>query len=184
MKKILYCLIAGFLLIVGCSNNGPEAEVLKRGSDYVNRGMYDDAIVELDKAIEINPNSAPAYYDRARAFVGKENLEKAIENYTMAISNYDPEVIQVAYNNRGRAYQKMGNYKQAIEDYTAGIKAMPHPKFSGFRSFKATLHHNRAYLYVQKGDYDKAWGDVHDIEALGHVADSEFIEDLRKLSGK
>ena len=176
-----------FIIFAGCGKliaQKPESEALSKGTSLVNKGMYDQAIVELNKAIQINSNSDGAYYDRGRAYSGKGDIDQAISDYTKTIEVNSIETIQSAYNNRGQAYEKKGNMDQAISDYTKGIEAVPHPTFSGFRMFKSVLHANRAYIYLLRKEYNKAWDDVYSIKKLGFEPDLELEQKLKKESGR
>jgi len=42
----------------------------------------------------------------------------------------------------------------------------------------------RARAYYYKGEYDKAWKDVYQAQALGRQGDSKLLEKLRKASGR
>jgi len=44
-----------------------EKESVKKGTVYLDREVYDEAITEFTKAIEINPKDASAYHSRALA---------------------------------------------------------------------------------------------------------------------
>ena len=48
-----------------------------RGKAYLERKDYAKAIEDLTKAIHLNPKSASAYFDRARAYEGSGDSEKA-----------------------------------------------------------------------------------------------------------
>ena len=43
---------------------------------------------------------------------------------------------------------------------------------------------NRAEVYYRQHEYEKAWEDVHKAESLGHATDTEFLEKLKKASGR
>ena len=71
------------------------------------------AIAEYDKAIELDPRYAPAYYNRGNAYYKLENVDQALADYDKAIElnpNYAP-----AYSNRGIAHRKLGNLGQALD---------------------------------------------------------------------
>jgi tetratricopeptide (TPR) repeat protein len=86
-----------------------------RGVAWYQKKDYDKAIADYTKAIEINPQSAEAYYNRGIAWYDKGNNEKAIADYTkvIAINPKDAE----AYDSRGDAWEKKGNHAKAKADY-------------------------------------------------------------------
>ena len=63
-----------------------------------------------------------------------------------------------------------GTARLAVE----GEIAPGHPK----------LHINRSVAYYYKGEYDKAWEDVHKAQSSGLQAQPEFLKNLREASGR
>jgi tetratricopeptide (TPR) repeat protein len=45
-------------------------------------------------------------------------------------------------------------------------------------------YYNRAIAYSDKGEFKKAWEDVHKAESFGYKFPPEFLEDLREASGR
>ena len=182
MSTLIIALIGCFLISMASSKIYAQESAdsaYQKGANYLKENKLDEAIVEFSKAVELNPNSDDAYYDRGRTYNAKGDLDKALADYTQVISIDSPESIQSAYNNRGQIYETKGDLDKALEDYTKGIEAMPNPMFSGFRYFKQVLHRNRAKLYLQKNEYEKAWSDVRSVEKLGGSVDPKFIEKLK-----
>ena len=76
---------------------------------------FQEAIIDFDKSISINPNEAFPYYNRGitKSDLGKNeegiiDLDKAI----LLNPNYSD-----AYNSRGHVNMLLGNYAKAIEDW-------------------------------------------------------------------
>ncbi len=92
-----------FLLILsvtGCVASSEKAVVYNdRGFAFYEKGQYDQAIADYDKAIEINPKLAMAYNNRGLVFDGTGQFDRAIADYNKAIE-INPE-FSIAYNNRG-----------------------------------------------------------------------------------
>ena len=57
-----------------------------RGLVYGKTGRYDQAINDLEKAIEINPQSAEAHYNRAVAYCGMKEYDKSWQDVHKAES--------------------------------------------------------------------------------------------------
>jgi tetratricopeptide (TPR) repeat protein len=55
------------------------------GVDAYEQGAYTEAISYYDKAIELDPGLAEAYYFRGLAYGDLDEHQRAIENYTKAI---------------------------------------------------------------------------------------------------
>ena len=79
------------------------------------------------------------------------------------------------YCKSGNAYAQQGNFSHAISDYTRAIE---------ISTFYVKAYNNRSFAYYKLKEYDKAWSDVHRVEAIGGSVDPYFIEDLKKASGK
>ncbi|MBN2316228.1 MAG: tetratricopeptide repeat protein [Sedimentisphaerales bacterium] len=116
-----------------------------RGVVYKSRGEYDRAILEYNKAIEIDPGSTKAYHNRGNAYQEKSEYDRAIRDYTMAIE-IDPNYA-IAYTGRGNVFNAKGEYVRAIEDYTKAIQF--DPKF-------VEAYNNRGITYAYNGEYDRA----------------------------
>ncbi len=91
--------------------------------------MQDEAITELNKAIEMNPKHAEAYYNRGIAYYNKGQHDKAIADYNKAIE-INPKHIG-AYNNRAVVYYYKGEHDKAWEDVhkAQSLGHQVHPKF-------------------------------------------------------
>lgn len=80
----IFILIAICLMACRVYAQGADGLYVK-AKDYINQGRYDEAIAELTKVIQINPNLAEAYYLRATLYRNKNDLERAIPDYSKAI---------------------------------------------------------------------------------------------------
>jgi protein O-mannosyl-transferase len=96
--------------------------------------------------IKKEPDNAPlAYYNRGQVFMNGGQLDKAIEDYSMAAS-LNPSYEEAFYN-RGLAFEKSGQPGRAGEDYERAISLNP----SNYQAFN-----NRGVLYGAAGSYDSA----------------------------
>lgn len=59
---------------------GEERFLLERAQVAVQMGDNDRAIADTTRALELNPNSAEAYYIRSSGFEGREELQRALED--------------------------------------------------------------------------------------------------------
>jgi tetratricopeptide (TPR) repeat protein len=87
----------------------------KRGGAYLSGKEYELAIVEYDKALELNSNDAPTYLNRGLAFLSQKNYDRAVADFDKAIE-LNPNG-SMLYFNRGDLHEKMGNPEKAIGDY-------------------------------------------------------------------
>ncbi len=89
---------------------------LDHGRACLDKGKYDDAIADYDKAIALNPNDATAYTNRGVAYGSKGAFDWAIADHSRAIA-LDPKYA-LAYTNRGLAHKKNGEVDRAIADFS------------------------------------------------------------------
>ena len=142
-----------------------------RGMAYGEKGDYDHAIEDYNRAIDLEPDYADAYHNRGVAYHQKGDYDHAIVDYDRAIelkSNY-----VIAYYSRGVAYGDKGDYDHAIEDYNRAIDLEPD---------YASAYHNRGVSYYQKGDYSCAIEDYNRaIELKPDLAQSYVGRGLARL---
>jgi tetratricopeptide (TPR) repeat protein len=122
----------------------PEKEALthlESGKKLLGEGKCDEAILELDRALALDANSAGAYFCRGLAYAskgdrdrvtaeghgrvndGKSDYDHAIADHTaaLALNPAAPEILCA----RGHAYRRKGDYDRAIEDYTVALGVKP-----------------------------------------------------------
>ena len=86
-------------------------------------GKYKEAIQCYDKAIDIDPDDADAYYNKGCALDSLEQYKEVIKYYDKAIE-IDPDDAD-AYNNKGYALYCLKQYKEAIKCYDKVIEIDP-----------------------------------------------------------
>ena len=92
-----------YLLFIGCRDK--SVDHYKRGTAHAKKGEPDQAISYLNKAIEINPRHAGAYYNRGLAYYNKREYDKAWEDVHKAQSlgyQVHPEVLKKLREASGR----------------------------------------------------------------------------------
>ena len=82
--------------------------------------MTTKSLADYDRAIQLNPNNAIAYYNRGNAKYALGRNQEAIADYDRA-SQRDSNNAN-AYNNRGKAKYALGKNQEAIADYDRAIK--------------------------------------------------------------
>ena len=116
-----------------------------KGLAYIDKKMWDEAIVEFNREIQIEPNKASAYDNRGEAYYGKGQYDQAISDFNKAIEK-DPGFAE-AYYNRGSAYHKRGQLDWAMTDYNKAIELDPN---------FAPPYNNRGTIYHERGQLDRA----------------------------
>ena len=118
-----------------------------RGAAYWRLKRYMQALVDLDESISLNPRDPTSFYNRAEVHRARGDHERAIADYTKAITM---KSFSHPYNGRGNSYRNLGRYDQAIADYNAAIRISPGA---------AVIYANRGDTYVLMKQYDKAIAD-------------------------
>lgn len=94
-------------------------EYTQRGRDLLEKQEYVEALVNLNKAIEIDPNYASAYYLRGNIKDKFEDRHGSMKDYNLAIEK-NPKFSD-AFFARGNVKMKLQDYYGAVDDYTAAI---------------------------------------------------------------
>lgn len=93
---------------------------LFRGIEYGNRYEVDQKIREINVAISINPDYAPAYNERGIAYFDQEKYPQALMDRDRAIE-LEPE-FAAPYFNKALVCEKLHRYEEAITAYQGFIK--------------------------------------------------------------
>ena len=112
---------------------------------------FDLALVDYDRAIQLDQSSAHVYNNRGLIHVARKDYDKAIADYDRAIA-IDPRYV-LAYNNRGNARMAKRDYARAFSDYSEAIRLDPK---------LAMAYNNRGNVRRATKDYDKAIADYDD----------------------
>lgn len=120
-------------------------DYIRRGNRAYDEKSYQIAIVEYQKAIEVDSELNVAYNNWGAACNNLKQYEKAIEVCTKAISLDRNDA--AAYNNRGFAYSGLKEYENAIQDYSKAIELDPN---------YARAFNNRGSTYDTMGLYEQA----------------------------
>jgi len=112
---------------------------------YGRKGMYNQAIVKLKKALEINPNDPAAHSNLGVVYGDKGMLDEAIVEHEKAIEA-NPNYAE-AHGNLGIAYAEKGMLDEAITELRKTVELGP-------SDVKA--HYNLGVVYGEKGMLDQA----------------------------
>jgi tetratricopeptide (TPR) repeat protein len=121
---------------------------LFRGFLSFNRYKTDEAILELNKAIELDPQYAISYSHRADAFRDKRQMNEALADYDKALG-LSPKYA-TAYLNRANLYADNSEFDRAIADYNHALEIEP---------LNVLAYYNRGNTYAKHGRYEQAIAD-------------------------
>ena len=124
------------------------SNALKSASEKARRYDYGGAIADYDKAIEIDPENADLYFNRALFKDARADEEGALADYNKALE-INPEHAG-AYLSRGNVKRALGDYKGTLADYNKAIE---------FNPSNALAYDNRGIIKRVLGDYKGALAD-------------------------
>ncbi len=116
-----------------------------RGYYLKNHNNYKDALIDYNKALEIDSDYYLAYNNRANLYLKQNENDVALKDYNKAIK-LKPDFVE-AYNNRGYVLYKKENNEMALSDYNKAIELKP--------DF-AAVYNNRGILYIKEKKYESA----------------------------
>ena len=199
MRDTLLLMVVAIFL-VGCGSPlgpatpplGSAAEYIERGESFVEEEKYPEAITDFSAALEMDRDSAEAYFQRGRAhydyavqicigLTGQppesvpflsdevvEQLELAVDDYTSAVG-LDPQYAK-AYNNRGNARATLGDLEGGVEDYDAALE---------LDGSLTLTYYNRGLIHYRLGNYQEATADLEKyLELVPDAEDRALVEDL------
>jgi len=125
------------------------------GNAYSQNGKYDDALVEFQRTLLLQPHHGRAYNNLGRIYVRQGRFDEAIAAFKQAVT-INPGNGK-AYNNLGSAYLMKGDADSAIREIKRSL---------AINANNADAHSNLALAYYSKGEYRLAL--VHYDGALKH----------------
>ncbi len=78
LARLSLLALAFALALLGCQSDAERAAAhLKRGDEFAKAEKWDEAAIEYRNVIQIDPNSAPAHFGLAKAYLGKKDARSA-----------------------------------------------------------------------------------------------------------
>ncbi|MBK8368777.1 MAG: tetratricopeptide repeat protein [Bacteroidetes bacterium] len=126
-----------FVYIYADTHTNPADEYCYTGLEKFKQNDFEGAVLDYDKAFELDPASTEAIYMRALSKGNLGNAEGAIDDYTTLLKMVPNDAD--AYCNRGDERSKLKDYEGALMDYETAIKLDPK---------KSNYHINLGVLYM------------------------------------
>lgn len=132
---------------------------------------YQEAIVEFDEAIRINPKGASVFRNRGIAYEALGEHQRALQDFDEAI-RLDTK-LALAFVGRGNAYAGLRQHERALQEYGQAISLDP---------TISTSYYGRAIVYARLGQDAKAQKDAAKaVElGLGSAAMEEALSEAKK----
>ncbi|UCE34111.1 MAG: TIGR04222 domain-containing membrane protein [Deltaproteobacteria bacterium] len=106
---------------------GKTALHIFKGTSFIIKGDFNQAISHFNKAIELNPEYAIPYIYRGQVYGGRGLYSEAIADYNKALE-IDPRAADSPFDTyywRGRAWMEKGKIDRAIIDYSRALERNP-----------------------------------------------------------
>ncbi len=147
-------------------------------NDYTNSGLiksfsglYNEALSDYNKAIELNSKNSIAFNNRGYTYNVIEDYEKAIKDFEKAILL--DENFAYALNNRGFAKIKLGLKEDGLKDLQKSMT------LNGTNSY---CYLNFGIYYYDNGEYEKAleyYNKAKELDEKTYLLD-KYMEEVKK----
>jgi tetratricopeptide (TPR) repeat protein len=117
MNRIYLLLCCSLVSFVSFSQNAKD--LTQKGRELYEKREFMEALLNLNKALEIDPNFAPAYFLRGNIKENFDDRHGAMKDYNTALEKNTK--FADAYFARGNVKMKLQDYYGAIADFTACI---------------------------------------------------------------
>ena len=114
-----YHVIVGLMLISSVAFSQNAKDLTQKGRELYEKSEFMEALLNLNKAIQTDPNYSPAYYLRANIKDNFEDRHGAMKDYNTALEK-NPKFADAFYA-RGNVKMKLQDYYGAISDYSSAI---------------------------------------------------------------
>ena len=128
-------------------------------------GNIQQAIEDLNTAIELDENNIQAYADRGYAFYLLKNYKNAIRDYNYTLEK-DPNHADT-YFNRGIYFNNINKFNKAITDFTNSLKLNPN---------NSMAHFNRGISYININKKEQGCADFQKAKELGLKGAENYIK--------
>lgn len=152
LKHLLFSLSLILLFTLQACNKQSPSHYLKNANAKYQLQNYQGAIIDLNRAIELEANYPEAYYLRALCFSNLDDLENAEADYSKTIS-LKSDYKEAYFNRAYYIYQKNEAFQKAIEDYNYFLMLKP-------EKYVAFALNNRGWSEFKLGKYAKALDDI------------------------
>ncbi|HWE46402.1 MAG TPA: tetratricopeptide repeat protein [Caulobacteraceae bacterium] len=98
--------------------------LVNRSVILLGRRVYDAAVRDLDRAIQLRPQLAEAYVNRGAARVGLKQYQGAVADLDRGLALGAPEPAKAWYD-KGLAHEDLGDLQQAYDDYKKASELRP-----------------------------------------------------------
>jgi len=167
--KGIVLLILIFLSVSASNGQVPQTaqEYLKSATSHFQSGNTDASMVDVNKALELEPNYVDALYLRAALRMKKGDAAGVLADYNKIIElTPSGSGVEVVYNNRSMMRLQSNDVNGALDDLNKAVSINPRV---------AEIYNGRAIARLQKGDLDGALADYEKAIELKPSLPSAFL---------
>ena len=125
---------------------------INRGIEFARKADYNNALNNLNKAIELNSRSPEAFYNRSRVYLKLEKLKESMRDISSAIE-INPSLADL-YGHRGTLFCHTAEFDKALADMELALKL---ENANDFRwACRAWVKDKMGDLKGALADYEKA----------------------------
>lgn len=157
------------LCLAMCGQEEPDSEHLKRGNELSRAGKFEEAAVEYEKALEIEPENVDLLSNLGVVYYNLGQLDKAIDHYSQAIE-IAPNDADIR-SNLAAAYVQLDQLDNALEEYQKAVELNPS---------LAQAFFGLGVVYALKGRTDDAIQAFEDFQELDSGEDLQATKDAEK----
>lgn len=139
--------------LVEVGEGSPEFHLLM-GKAHLNRGEYDDAVKELETAVQADPKLPFVHFNLGLAYTQKQDDERARDEFHKDIA-LEPDV-PFSYDKLGGLEATAGNEDEAAKNYRSALKIDPQ-MISSLMGLAKVEEHQRHYA-TALSELDKVIG--------------------------
>lgn len=103
------------------SQDSVMLEIMNRGIQHSERGSYELALLEYQKALDLEPKSGFVNYEMALAHYQMGNKTKALDFAKKAFKEESEHGVQATIL-MGTVHDELGNYKESVKVFKKGLK--------------------------------------------------------------
>jgi tetratricopeptide (TPR) repeat protein len=118
-----------------------DLSFIRAAWEYLRAGDYQGAELQCKKALELNPQSARAYYYLGLALFGRKEFDQAIQYFSQAVER-EPGTGEI-HTNLGAAFVAKGMLNEAVSHLEKALQIDPND---------AAAHSNLGVVMLRQGD--------------------------------
>lgn len=131
---------------------------LESGNEFFDKGEYEKAIEQYDKALELDPNYYQAQFNKGDALYRSEKYADAIQEFEKVTAEEIPDQVKSsAFHNIGNAQLNAEKYEEAVEAYKKSLRLNPEDLQT-----RRNLSYAQKQLLQQKQQQDQKGDDKDD----------------------